>query len=80
MLVHILQVMKKRLIDADELKRRFNREYGAELGWYDLMRTYNLIDEMPTAEPEKHEDLALAMLIFGAFMSVLLLLAMMVVH
>lgn len=43
--------MKKRLIDAEELKRRF--EYGAEFAWCDLTRIYNLIDEMPMAEPEK---------------------------
>lgn len=72
--------MKKRLIDADELKRRFNKEYGAELGWYDLMRTYNLIDEMPSEEPERQEYLTAVLMFLGALAITVLLFMSGVIH
>ncbi len=72
--------MKKRLIDADELKRRFNKEYGAELGWYDLMRTYNLIDEMPSEEPERREYLTAVLMFLGALAITVLLFMSGVIH
>ncbi len=72
--------MKKRLIDANELKRRFNKEYGAELGWYDLMRTYNLIDEMPSEAPEKQEDIAVALMFLGSLAITILLIMSGVIH
>lgn len=72
--------MKKRLIDANELKRRFNKEYGAELGWYDLVRTYNLIDEMPSEEPERQEDIVVVLMFLGGLVITCLLIMSGVIH
>ncbi len=72
--------MKKRLIDAEELKRRFNKEYGAELGWYDLVRTYNLIDEMPSEEPERQEDIVEVLMFLGGLVITCLLIMSGVIH
>lgn len=47
--------MKKRLIDAEHLKGKIEREYGSSTSsgsWYDLVRTMAIID----SEPTEHHD------------------------
>ena len=47
--------MKKRLIDAEHLKSKIEREYGSSTSkgsWYDLVRTMAIID----AEPTEHQS------------------------
>lgn len=39
---------KKRLIDAEDLKRRISKAHNSDIGWYDLARTLALIDSEPT--------------------------------
>lgn len=42
--------MKKRLIDANHLKHRFEMEYGCDNSWYNLARTMAMIDAEPTQD------------------------------
>lgn len=50
-----VEIMKKRLIDAEHLKSKIERAYGSSTSngsWYDLVRTMAIID----AEPAEHQS------------------------
>jgi hypothetical protein len=50
-----VEIMKKRLIDAEHLKGKIERAYGSSTSngsWYDLVRTMAIID----AEPTEHQS------------------------
>ena len=64
--------MKKRLIDAEHLMQRLERNYGSDNSWYDLVRVKALIDSEPTI----HDDARRLIEVVFIFLAVLMIAAL----
>ena len=65
--------MKKRMIDANHLKARFEAEYGG-YSWYDLVRIMTLIDTEPTQQDNMAEKVVTITAITGTMIALAVLL------
>lgn len=65
--------MKKRMIDANHLKARFEADGG--YSWYDLVKIMTLIDTEPTQQDNMAEKVMTISAITGTMITLAVLLA-----